>query len=201
MANYSKRIIYLTEAQRKELFLNETITVNGTTINYDPNDIYVTPQELNMTIGQITTLPAAAEADASITGSLEDMTLNLGLPRGKSGVYIGAEPPTDQDISVWIDTSDSSNPYVETLTGTDVTIVGSPNCRYMCGELYSLAITPPTAGTMDVMFTSGSTPTVLTVPSTVKFPEWCDPANLEANMIYEIYIMDGSFAGVSTWPV
>lgn len=90
----SKRIVYLTEAQRKELFLNDTITVDGVTINYDENDIYVTDQEI-ISVGQVTTLPSGSNATASITGSPEDMTLNLGLPRGKSGVYIGAEAPTD----------------------------------------------------------------------------------------------------------
>ena len=44
MANL-KRIIYLTQAQKAELFTNNTVTVNGVTINYDPNDIYVTPDD------------------------------------------------------------------------------------------------------------------------------------------------------------
>lgn len=105
MPNFSKRIVYLTEAQRKELFLNETITVDGVTIDYDENDIYVTPQEMNMTIGQVTTLPSTADATASIVGDPEDMELNLGLPRGSSGVYMGTTAPTDSEVRVWIDTS------------------------------------------------------------------------------------------------
>ena len=40
-----QRIIYLTEAQKNILFTNNTITVNGRTINYNPNDIYITPEE------------------------------------------------------------------------------------------------------------------------------------------------------------
>ena len=45
MPNYSKKIIYLSKEQYQELITNNSITVNGTTINYNANDIYVTPQE------------------------------------------------------------------------------------------------------------------------------------------------------------
>lgn len=40
-----QRIIYLTEAQKNELFENNIITVNNTTIVYNPNDIYITPDD------------------------------------------------------------------------------------------------------------------------------------------------------------
>ena len=43
--NYSKNIVYLSKTQYQELLTNQTITVNGTTVNYNENDIYVTPQE------------------------------------------------------------------------------------------------------------------------------------------------------------
>ena len=43
MAN-SKQIVYLSQAQYAELIANGTITVNGVTVTYDENDIYVTPQ-------------------------------------------------------------------------------------------------------------------------------------------------------------
>ena len=198
MSDYSKRIIYLTEAQRKELFLNETITVDGVTINYDENDIYVTPQEMDMDIGTVTTLPAGSNATASITGDPEAMELNLAIPRGDTGVYVGSTPPQDSDISVWIDTSESVNPYVETITGTEVTITGEPNYRYVCGEVYSISITPPSAGTIEVMFTSGSTAAVLTLPNTVHMPEWW--VGVEANYTYDICIIDGTYAGVVMWP-
>lgn len=198
MPNFSKRIVYLTEAQRKELFLNETITVDGVTIDYDENDIYVTPQEMNMSIGTVTTLPSSGNAAASISGDPEDMTLDLSLPRGESGVYIGSTAPSDPDINVWIDTSEATNPYIETITATDPVIAAEANCRYMCGEVYSISITPPDAGTTDVVFTSGATPAVLTLPATVKMPEWWN--GTEANRTYEICIMDGVYVGVMSWP-
>lgn len=49
----------------------------------------------DLSVGTVTTLPSTENAAAEITGDYTAMTLNLGLPRGKSGVYIGAEPPTD----------------------------------------------------------------------------------------------------------
>lgn len=42
MANLGK-VVYLSEQQKNELFTNNTITVDGVTINYSDNDIYATP--------------------------------------------------------------------------------------------------------------------------------------------------------------
>lgn len=53
-----KRIIYLTKDQKEELLANKTITVNGKTVNYDKNDLYLVDAEsivspLRDTIGDI----------------------------------------------------------------------------------------------------------------------------------------------------
>ena len=45
MPNYSKKIVYLSKAQYQELVANNSVTVNGVTVTYNENDIYVTPQE------------------------------------------------------------------------------------------------------------------------------------------------------------
>lgn len=94
---------------------------------------------------------------------------------------------------------DAYDSFVEEVIGTDVTITGQPSYRYNCGELYSLTVTPPSSGTIDFRFTSGSTPTVLTLPSTVKMPEWW--VEVEANTIYEMCITDGIYCGVMTWAI
>ena len=73
------------------------------------------------------------------------------------------------------------------------------NTRYVCGEVTSLSFTPPASGISIVRFTSGSTVTVLTLPSTVKFPEWFDPTSLETNTIYEICVTDGVYGAVMSW--
>ena len=95
-------------------------------------------------------------------------------------------------------------PLVETVSGTTPTITGQPNTRYGCGEVSTISITPPAAGSISVRFTSGSTATVLSVPdsgaSAVIWPEWFDATSLEADTIYEIMIEDGIYGMVMSWP-
>ena len=90
-------------------------------------------------------------------------------------------------------------PLVETVTGTTPTITGQPNTRYVCGEVSTLSITPPSVGSIDVIFDSGSTPAVITVPNTVRWPAWFDATALEADTTYEILITDGVYGSVMTW--
>ena len=92
---------------------------------------------------------------------------------------------------------------VETVSGTTPSITGQPNVRYMCGEVSTISITPPSSGTIDVVFTSGATPAVLTVVpptgTTSKWPTWFDATSLDADTIYEIMITDGVYGAVMTW--
>ena len=88
---------------------------------------------------------------------------------------------------------------VENVSGTTPFITGEPNVRYLCGEVSLIDITPPSSGAIDVIFTSGATPSVLTVPNTVKFPAWFDSTSLESNTIYEIMITDGAYGAVMSW--
>ncbi len=92
---------------------------------------------------------------------------------------------------------DDYDSFVEEVSGTDPVITGKPSYRYNCGELYTLSITPPASGTMDIIFTSGTTPTVLTLPNTVKMPDWW--AGIETNTTYEMCITDGTYCGVMSW--
>ena len=85
------------------------------------------------------------------------------------------------------------------VSGTTPTITALPGIRYVCGEVATLSFTPSATGICDVVFTSGSTATVLTVPNTVKWPAWFNPASLEANVTYELNIMDGVYGVVSAW--
>lgn len=84
---------------------------------------------------------------------------------------------------------------VVTVTGTNPVIQAEENTRYICGEVTTLDITLPASGIVDVLFTSGSTPTVLTITpptgQTVKWANGFDPTTLDANTTYEINIMDG----------
>lgn len=92
---------------------------------------------------------------------------------------------------------------VETVTGTTPDIEAAANHRYICGEVSTLDITVPAEGTIDVIFESGSTPTVLTVTpptgQTILWQDWFDPTSLEANKTYEINITNGTLAAVCLW--
>ena len=83
-----------------------------------------------------------------------------------------------------------------TVTGTEPTIQATSNARYICGELSSLTFTPCSSGLCEVVFSSGTTPTVLNLPQTVVLPEWFE---VEANRTYEISILDGVYGGVGVW--
>ena len=69
----------------------------------------------------------------------------------------------------------------------------------MCGTVTSIDFAPCVSGICDVIFTSGSTVAVLTIPNTVKFPAWVDPSSLETNTIYEINVVDGIYGAVMAW--
>ena len=86
---------------------------------------------------------------------------------------------------------------VVTVSGTSPTITALSGVRYVCGEVATLDFTPCATGICDVVFTSGSTPTVVTLPNTVKFPDVSFTA--EANKTYEINIMDGTYGVVMSW--
>jgi hypothetical protein len=79
-----------------------------------------------------------------------------------------------------------------TVTGSTPTITALPGIQYVCGEVSTLDITLPASGCVDVVFESGSTPTVLTVtPPTGVTVEWANGFNsaaLEADTLYELNI-------------
>lgn len=100
-------------------------------------------------------------------------------------------------IKQMLDVKDDYDSLVVEVSGTDPVITGKPSYRYNCGELYTLTVTPPASGTMDIIFTSGTTPTVLSLPNTVKMPDWW--AGIETNTTYEMCITDGTYCGVMSW--
>lgn len=89
----------------------------------------------------------------------------------------------------------------ETVSGTAVTIAGEGNHRYICGEVATIAITPPASGVIDIFFESGSTAAVLTLPqgNSIIWPSWFDPTALMANATYEINIVNATFGAVAVW--
>ena len=89
--------------------------------------------------------------------------------------------------------------YTISIEGSDPVIAAIPGMRYVCSASYvtSLSFTPSATGICSIRFTSGTTPTVLTLPNTVVMPDWW--TGVEANRTYEISIADGVYGAVTSW--
>lgn len=173
----------------------------------------------DFSIGTVSTLPAESDATASITGTAEEPVLNLGIPKGDKGntgaagadgvspevtiasitgghsvTITDADHPTGQTFNVM--DGESGEGIAVAVSGTTPSITAEANHRYICGTLDELTFTPPASGVVDVVFTSGTTPTVLNLPNTVKMPEWFE---VEAGYTYEINIADGVYGAVIAW--
>ena len=79
------------------------------------------------------------------------------------------------------------------VSGTTPSIPAMAGVQYVCGEVSTLEIEVPASGCFDVVFESGSTPTVLnftlpTVGHTLVWENEFDPTSLDANTTYEINI-------------
>lgn len=87
-------------------------------------------------------------------------------------------------------------------TTTEAILTPDAGVRYIYGELLSLTIVSvPEDATVDILFDSGSTATVLVLPQTgVTLPEWFDPTDLQTNTRYELNFADGNLL-VSCWPL
>lgn len=94
-----------------------------------------------------------------------------------------------------------AQPDAVSVSGSNVTIVGQKNKRYVCGEVTSINIMPVSSGITDVIFESGETPATLSVPAGVVWPTWFDATSLSASTTYEVSIQDGQYGAVQFWTV
>jgi len=149
-------------------------SVNGKTgaVTLDAGDVGALPD------GALAPYRTAAAQDVIDSGKLDAPSA-----AGTSGQLLGLD---GQGKPVWENRDKSV-----TVPGTAPTITAASNTRYVCGEVTTLSLTPPASGVCDVIFTSGTTATVLTVPSTVKWANGFDPQSLDANTTYELNICDG----------
>ena len=125
-----------------------------------------------------------------------NVTIGEGAGSGVSDVQINGTSIVSDGVAN-IESSDLD--FVETVSGSTPSITAEAGMRYVCGEVSTLSFTPSNTGVCDVIFESGSTPTVLTIPNTVKFPAWFDPTNLDADTVYEINILNGVYGAVMAW--
>lgn len=123
----------------------------------------------------------------------------------KNGVEVPSTDVTHQNNSKWYaeksletearvkDLMLSGVTVVTNLINSDVTIAPEAETRYIFGELLSLTVSDwPSIGIVDIMFETGDTPTVLTIPEDTLFPDWMaiDYHNLEQNTTYELSVED-----------
>lgn len=142
---------------------------------------------------------------ASVSKSGSTATITITDKNGTTTATVSDGAKGDQGDDYVLTAQDKADiaalvtPEPVTVSGSTPNITAAANTRYICGTVSTLTFTPSATGICDVQFTSGSTPTVLTVPSTVLWPDWFDPTALEANTVYEINIMDGEYGAVAAW--
>lgn len=83
---------------------------------------------------------------------------------------------------------------VSIINGSSVNFTMDPNTLYVCGEMESLNIglntednNPKIVNEYMIQFTSGATPTILTLPSNIK---WTATPSIAANKTYQISIIN-----------
>lgn len=114
-------------------------------------------------------------------------------------VTAGGTPTNANDLTTKQYVDNALAAKVISVEGTTPAITAVTDTQYICGEVSTLSFTPAATGISDIIFESGSTATVLTIPNTVKFPDWFDATALEPNMVYEINIMNGTYGAVMAW--
>ena len=86
--NYQKHIVYLSEAQKEELFETGSVTVGGVTVTYNENDLYVTPQAVPY-VKPLRGIPASDLAP----GTLHNIPYG-----GASGLILKKASDADYDV-------------------------------------------------------------------------------------------------------
>lgn len=148
---------------------------NGTQLVYELK----TAQSYQLTASQLTTLLGWNNIWSDTNGNV-DVTYTA-----DTGIYISDK------------FAELKTPVV--VSGSTPSITAESGKRYVCGTVSTLAVNVPASGMVDVVFTSGSTPTVLTVSgTTVTWANGFDPTSLETDTTYELNIMDG-FGVVGSW--
>lgn len=151
-------------------------------------------QSCTVAIGTVTSVPYGTPSSVTNVGTPNNAVLDMSLqtgPQGANGNDYVLTSQDKEDIAVLVD-----DMFLVNVAGTDPVITGVANTRYICGTVNTISITPPVSGIIDVIFTSGSTLAVVTLPGTVKMPDWYA---ITTNRIYEINIQDGVYGSVMSW--
>lgn len=110
---------------------------------------------------------------------------------------VGTSPTGSMDVATkgYVDAAYTQGIEVQ-VSGTSPVITADVNTRYICGEVTTISVTPPASGICEVVFESGTTPAVLTLPATVMMPDWFE---IESGRIYQISIENAKYGAVMSW--
>ena len=136
----------------------------------------------------------------------DDYLTQLATPNTFDNYKVALRKYKQGSFGPWMETTFTTQPNV-TVSGTTPSITGVSGVSYECGEVSTLSIQAPATGDIEVMFTSGSTPTTLTVTSArsgVTSIVWAndfDASNLDANTVYDIFITKGQYGVAAAWAI
>ena len=101
----------------------------------------------------------------------------------------------EETVSKWIN-EENDRVVIIPVEGMNPKINATANTVYLCGELLSLEFNPCADGVCDIVFSSGTTPTLLTLPDSVRMP---NGFSVLENRTYEINIMNGIYGVATSW--
>lgn len=101
----------------------------------------------------------------------------------------------EETVSKWIN-EENDRVVIMPVDGMNPKINATANTVYLCGELLSLEFNPCADGVCDIVFSSGTTPTLLTLPDSVRMP---NGFSVLENRTYEINIMNGIYGVATSW--
>ena len=100
-------------------------------------------------------------------------------------------------VKNYVDSMVASGYSIVEVEGTEVEIEAQAGTMYVCGELASLEVTSlPENGIVIIIYESGTTATVVSLPETVMMPAWWATS---ANKTVMIGIINGTLGSVQTW--
>ena len=117
-----KNIVYISNENYETLVTNGSVTVNGTTITYDANDLYITPEESlpTLTIGNIT-----YDGTEPKTVTLEDLGGSAGGSVEYRPINVNGTPILDSSEGTALNLKNGSNVTITGNASGDVSIAAN----------------------------------------------------------------------------
>ena len=140
------KVVYLTEAQKNTLFTHGSVTSNGITVTYSPNDLYVTPEEIDSTPISGGTNPISS---GGVYSALSNYISNskIGATNGVAGLDANGLVPTSQLPSYVDDVLEYSSTSAFPATGSSgkIYVATNTNLTYRWSGSAYVEISPSLA--------------------------------------------------------